>query len=178
MRRFLPVLVVLALVAGALLVMGGAPKPDAPPAPSVRVGTVAPDFTLNTYGGDSVTLSHLRGKVVLINFWATWCPPCRAEKPTLEKLNQRFGHREDFELLAINVEEDPHRALATYLEANPYSFTIPIDPQGRVQELYRVYRFPETFIVDRNGIVVDHVIGGRDWTDSRVIEHISRLLAD
>ncbi|SDM65178.1 Peroxiredoxin [Geoalkalibacter ferrihydriticus] len=178
MRRYVPVFVVLLLLAATLFIMGGAPRPDAPPAPSVRVGTVAPDFTLRTYDGDTVTLSHLRGKVVLINFWATWCPPCRAEKPALEKLYQRFSNRDDFEILAVNVEEDAQRALDVYLERNPHSFPIPIDAQARVQELYRVYRFPETFILDRNGIVVDHVIGGRDWTDAQVIAYISRLLGE
>jgi cytochrome c biogenesis protein CcmG, thiol:disulfide interchange protein DsbE len=176
MRRILIGLIIVVFLAVGLTVLAGSPRPDAPPAPSVRIGTVAPDFTLQVYAGESVTLSQLRGKVVVINFWATWCPPCRTEKPTMEALYQHFGTREDFELLAINVEEDARRALESYLRQNPYTFPILLDSHARVQELYRVYRFPESFILDRNGVVVDHVIGARDWSDPRTIAYISRLL--
>ncbi|WP_305046229.1 TlpA family protein disulfide reductase [Geoalkalibacter sp.] len=178
MRRFLAVLVALAILSGSLEALAGSPRPDAPPVSSVRVGTVAPDFTLPTYDGGSVTLSHLRGKVVLINFWATWCPPCRTEKPTMENLYQKFAERGDFVLLAVNVEEDARQALESYLKRTPYSFPIPIDAQGQVQNLYHVYRFPESFIIDRNGIVVDHVIGARDWSDPKTQAYIAKLLGE
>jgi len=144
----------------------------------VRVGTVAPDFSLPTYDGGTVTLSQLRGKVVMINFWATWCPPCRTEKPTMETLYQKFRERGDFELLAVNVEEDARQALASYLARTPYSFPIPLDSQGQVQKLYQVFRFPESFIIDRNGIVVDHVIGARDWSDPKTLAYVAKLLED
>lgn len=178
MRRILVALIIFVLLAVGLTVLAGSPRPDAPPVTSVRVGTVAPDFTLPSYEGDSVSLSHLRGKVVIINFWATWCPPCRTEKPRMEKLYQHFAERGDLEILAVNVEEDAQRALATYFQQHSFTFPVLLDSAARVQELYRVYRFPESFIVDRNGIVVDHVIGARDWDDPRTIAYFNRLLSE
>ena len=176
MRRTLLALVAIVLVvAGYILVKDSSPR-QSQPAPSARIGTVAPDFTLQSYDGETVTLSHLRGKVVLVNFWATWCPPCRTEKPTMETLYRTFSGRDDFELLAVNVEEDAARALATYLQQYDYTFPILLDSHARVQELFRVYRFPESFILDRNGIVVEHVIGARDWSDPKIIAYLTQLL--
>lgn len=175
MIRLFALLAGFLLLAAPLSSLAGSPRPDSPPGPSVQVGSVAPDFTLKTYGGEEVTLSDLRGKVVLINFWATWCPPCRQEMPSMERLYQRMEGK-PFEMLAINVEEDAREALKSFLQKTPHSFPIPIDSNKQAQELYRVYRFPETFVVDPNGVVVDHILGARDWATSETIEYLDSLM--
>lgn len=163
------------LLAAPVTSLAGSPRPDAPPAPTVRVGSVAPDFTLKTFSGEEITLTDLRGKVVVINFWATWCPPCREEMPSMERLYQRMQGK-PFEMLAINVEEDARQVLGTFLQKTPHSFPIPLDTNRQAQELYRVYRFPETFIADPNGIVVNHIIGARDWATSDTIDYFNSLM--
>ena len=111
----------------------------------------APDFTLKTQDGKSISLSELRGQVVMINFWATWCGPCRKEMPLLEALYKRYN-RLGFTLLGVNVEEDPSGA-DEYLAETPVSFPILYDRANNVSKLYDVNAMPSTVIVDRQGNV-------------------------
>ena len=111
----------------------------------------APDFTLTTQDGTSVSLSELRGQVVMINFWATWCGPCRQEMPLLDALYQRYN-RLGFTLLGVNVEEDPSGA-DEYLAETPVSFPILYDRANNVSKLYDVNAMPSTILVDREGNV-------------------------
>jgi len=111
----------------------------------------APDFELPARDGQSVRLSDLRGQVVLINFWATWCGPCRKEMPLLEQLHQRYEPL-GFTLLGVNVEENPGDAEA-FLEDVPVSFPVLFDPQNEVSRMYDVSAMPSTVIVDREGNV-------------------------
>ncbi len=134
----------------------------------------APDFTLIDIQGKKVTLSDLRGQVVLVNFWATWCPPCRQEMPSMEELYQQLKPH-GVELLAINIEENGPKVVAEFLASRSHSFPILFDPQAQVQRLYRVSRFPETFIVDRNGNIVEHVVGAIDWMQPSVVNYIRSL---
>ncbi|MDY0290770.1 MAG: TlpA disulfide reductase family protein [Desulfuromonadaceae bacterium] len=140
----------------------------------VNMGTVAPNFTLENMQGEEVTLSDLQGKVVLVNFWATWCPPCRQEMPSMESL---YRHLKDqgFEMLAINVEKNGPEAVSSFLSDKSHSFPILFDPQAQVQRLYNVSKYPETFVVDRNGIVVEHVVGAIDWMQPSVVEYLENL---
>jgi peroxiredoxin len=142
----------------------------------VRVGTNAPDFTLSDMNGDPVTLSSLRGKVVLVNFWATWCPPCRAEKPTMERLHHAFSGQ-DFVILAVNTENDV-AAVRDYLSKNPLSFPVLLDNEARVQSLYGVFRFPETFLIGKDGTVLERYIGARDWSSVEFLRYVSTLLKE
>jgi len=111
----------------------------------------APDFTLDTQDGKAMSLSDLRGQVVMINFWATWCGPCRKEMPLLDALYQRYN-RLGFALLGVNVEEDPSGA-AKYLAETPVTFPILFDRANEVSELYQVNAMPSTVLVDRQGNV-------------------------
>lgn len=140
----------------------------------VAKGQAAPDFTLSDSSGKSVTLSDLRGKVVLVNFWATWCPPCRQEMPSMEELYRKVKGS-GVELLAINVEENGKQAVEAFIEHNPHSFPILLDPEGRAQQLYNVNKFPETFVVDKNGIVAEHVIGAINWMQPNIVEYLLSL---
>lgn len=167
----LSVILLVAVVVGLnLRQQTGVPNPK-----TGLVGQPAPDFTLPLVGGGEVTLSELRGKVVLLNFWATWCPPCLAEMPSMERLYARLGNS-DFEMLAVNAEVDGLEILPDFLLQHRHTFPIPVDHQGEVQVEYGVFRFPESFIIDRQGKIVDHIIGGRDWSDRRTVEHLAALI--
>ncbi|MEJ2471609.1 MAG: TlpA disulfide reductase family protein [Desulfuromonadales bacterium] len=175
MRRLILFLLVLSLVGGAVyLGTAGSSRPVYEPAQPVHVGDQAPDFQLLDNRGNRVTLSELRDKVVMVNFWATWCPPCRAEMPSMEKLNQAMAG-EDFVILAINVEQNGRPAVADLLEKTPHSFPILFDEQGVVQKLYGVYKFPESFVIRKDGIIDDKIIGAIDWAHPETIAYFKEL---
>lgn len=119
------------------------------PALAGELSGAAPDFTLQVRGGEEISLSDLRGNVVMINFWATWCGPCREEMPHLEALHQRYSDL-GFTLLGVNVEEDS-RLSDRFLADTPVTFDILFDPENRVSELYDVVAMPSTVLVDREG---------------------------
>jgi len=123
----------------------------------VRVGELAPDFQAQNLDGHTISLSDLRGKPVLLNFWATWCPPCREEMPYLQQIYEEWSG-EGLIVLAVNIGESP----ATVEEfAQVYNLTLPIllDINGEAAQVYNVTAFPTTFFVDRDGIVRKKVIG-------------------
>jgi len=111
----------------------------------------APEFQLRARDGAEISLTDLKGQVVMINFWATWCGPCRQEMPHLEALYQRYGSL-GFTLLGVNVEDDPRGAEA-WLKETPVSFPILFDSDNRVTKLYDVVAMPSTVLVDRSGNV-------------------------
>ncbi len=139
-----------AMLGGALLVAVAMPSPPAHAA-LPATGQSAPDFTLKSAAGQNLRLRDLRGEVVLINFWATWCGPCRQEMPELNKLHAQF-HNAGFTLLGVNIDDDPGaaRELARKLGV---SFPVLLDTDKRVSRLYDVDTMPATLIVDRNGKV-------------------------
>jgi peroxiredoxin len=141
---------------------------------AISVGQVVPDFTLKDMDGRTVTLSQYRGKVVFLNFWATWCPPCREEMPAMERLNTVF-QGQDFVMLAVNVEKDiePVRA---FLAQSPHSFAVLLDQQATAQNLYGVFRFPETFLIDQEGRLVERFLGARDWSSVEFMKRISTMM--
>ena len=177
MRKIVLLAVVLIFIAGGLyLSFTGSSRVSQEPAGSTaEVGKQAPDFTLSAFDGTSYTLSELRGKVVLVNFWATWCPPCRAEMPSMEKLN-RLMEGENFVILAINVEQNGRQAVGRFLESSPHSFPVLLDEQAVVQKRYGVYKFPETFVVRKDGIIDDKLIGAFDWASPDTVTYFRELL--
>ncbi len=111
----------------------------------------APNFTLNSRNGDVVSLADLKGQVVMINFWATWCGPCRQEMPLLDALYKRYN-RMGFTLLGVNVEEDSSGA-DKWLADTPVTFPILYDTKNQVSKLYDITAMPSTVLVDRQGNV-------------------------
>jgi peroxiredoxin len=109
----------------------------------------APNFSLMSRSGEQVSLEDLKGQVVMINFWATWCGPCRREMPHLEALHQRYSNL-GFTLLGINVEDDT-RGVEKFLRETPVSFEVLYDPTNKVSALYDVIAMPSTVMVDREG---------------------------
>ena len=145
------------------------------PAAQVELDAEAPDFSLKTVAGDTVSLSDYRGQVVLLNFWATWCPPCKAEMPSMETVH-RMLKDQGLVLLAVNTEPNGARVVPAFLKENPYTFPILLDDRGAVQELYGVYKFPETFIIRKDGTIDDRVIGAIDWAHPEAVEYFKTLL--
>lgn len=121
------------------------------PALALDVGGPAPDFTLKSRSGENIKLSEQRGDVVMINFWASWCAPCRQEMPLLEELHDRYADL-GFTLLGVNVEEDSSAAL-DLLKEIPVTFPILFDSRNDVSKLYNVVAMPTTVILDRDGTV-------------------------
>lgn len=162
--------VVLGLVAVALLAALWAPGPSLD---SVQPAQEVPNFAFELQGR-SLELKSLRGQVVLLNFWATWCPPCVAEMPSLERLHQRL-HPGGLFVLGVSVDADP-AAYQAFLRDHRISFATLRDPDRRISTLYGTFRYPETYLIDRQGRLVRRVIGPLEWDDPQVIEFLTRLL--
>jgi peroxiredoxin len=137
---------------------------------------MAPDFAVTDLEGRAVRLSALRGRVVLLNVWTTWCAPCREEMPSLDRLHARLRDRA-FTLLAVSQDEDGRRAVEAFVKQTPLSFPVYLDPEHQVGDRYQVWGYPETFIIDRNGLVVERVIGPRDWASPQSIAQLEALIA-
>jgi peroxiredoxin len=114
-----------------------------------KISGKAPDFTLESRSGENIKLSELRGQVVMVNFWASWCGPCRKEMPKLDELQDEYADY-GFTILGVNVDEDRAKA-KKLLEHVPVDFTILWDPESRVSELYEVDAMPSTLLIDQDG---------------------------
>jgi len=175
MRRLMLVVLIILLVCGALyFYTSNSSAPNYASVAAVTIGSLAPDFQLEDNNGNLVSLSALRGKVVIVNFWATWCPPCRAEMPSMEKLNSVMAG-EDFVMLAINIEANGRSSVAEFLKKTPHTFPILYDDQGVVQGLYGVYSFPQSFIITKDGMIDDKVNGAIDWAHPDTIAYFKEL---
>ena len=158
-------------------------QPEAPPAPATPAAgpsvdlalkhldlikpskpKLAEDFALPTPDGGSFKLSAQRGKVVLVNFWATWCPPCLEEMPAMERLWRR--HKDaGFVLVAISLDADPKK-VPPFVSARKFSFPVALDPKMAVAEKYGVRALPSSFVIDRQGLMAGVALGPRSWDDS------------
>jgi peroxiredoxin len=140
-----------------------------------RTPGLAPDFAVPDLSGQAVRLSGLRGQVVLLNLWTTWCPPCREEMPSMEKLYQRLKDR-GFVLLAVSQDEAGKAAVEPFVRDLGLTFPVLVDPEHQVGDRFNVWGYPESFIIDREGRVVERVIGPRDWVASDRVAALERLL--
>ena len=167
---------IVVIITVALAVAGYVVKDRKIPKKIITTGDQAPDFRLPSLDGRSVSLADLRGKVVMVHFWATWCPPCVEELPTLAKLygELRGG---DFEMLAISVDEGGAAAVSPFLQKNGIDLPVLLDPGAPVSRMYGTYKFPETYILDRQGIVRHKVIGPADWRDPAALQFLRNLIA-
>jgi peroxiredoxin len=142
----------------------------------VAAGGQAADFKLETLDGTTVSLDSLRGKVVFLNVWATWCEPCREEMPSMQTLYDDFKGNKDFVMLAVSQDTKGRAAVAPYVAKNGYHFTILLDPENKLMASYTVSGVPETFIIDRKGQIVAHHMGAFDWSRPDVKDALQQLL--
>ncbi len=142
----------------------------------IQEGDAAPGFQLTSLDGKQISLSDFRGKIVMVHFWATWCPPCVEEIPTLDRLYHNLADK-DFVLLAVSVDEGGAGAVSSFLQRNRLTLPVLLDPSHSVSSLYGTFKFPETYLVDRNGKVRYKVIGPQDWTAPESIRVISDMIA-
>jgi len=141
-----------------------------------RIPKIPPpvDFELSDLEGRPVRLSGLKGKVVVINFWTTWCPSCQIEMPDLEKLHQRFK-TSDFILLAVDLRES-RETVQKYFQRNKLNFTALLDSDGEVAHSFGIRSIPTTFIIDQSGGMVGKAIGARPWGSARALAFFEQLI--
>jgi peroxiredoxin len=159
---FLVSLLVSTVAVGA----GDPPKPE--------VGRPAPDFTVTTLGGAKVRLQELRGKVVFVNLWATWCPPCREEVPSMVRLYQQMKGR-GVEIVAVSEDRD-RAALEKFVKQHGATFPVTQDEDKRIYGLYRATGVPETHLIDKQGNIRQIWIGSFDWTAPQIVKTVESLL--
>jgi cytochrome c biogenesis protein CcmG/thiol:disulfide interchange protein DsbE len=162
-------LVILALAFGLVWMQSSKYEP-------LVVGMAAPDFSLPDLQGKTVRLSDYRGKVVFLNFWATWCKPCKEEMPSMELLWDNFKS-EDFVMLAISMDRvTTKNDIHPFIESMNLTFPVLTDSWGQTDKRYKLMGVPETYIIDQNGVLREKVIGPRDWTLQDSVTTIVQLL--
>ena len=161
MKRFSLVLALFSLA--ALFACNGGRPP--------RIGETAPNFTV----GDSqrmVTLSQFRGKPVVLNFWATWCPPCIEEMPSLVELQKKMGDK--VTILAVSEDAD-EGAVKQFVRDHNVDLMVVRDSKQSANTLYGTFKFPETYVIDKDGVIRRKFIGATDWTNPEIIDYLNKL---
>lgn len=147
-----------------------------PAAGPVTVGSRAPEFrALNINTGDSVALSDYEGQVTLVNIWATWCGPCRAEMPSMQEAYARLRDR-GFAIAAVSIDEGSVEEVRNFQRELGLTFDILHDRSGRIQQVYQTTGVPESFLVDRDGVIIKRLMGDHNWASDANIAQIERLL--
>ena len=139
-----------------------------------RVGFRAPDFVAPTLNGEGLPLSGYHGKVIMINFWATWCIPCRVEMPSMEHLYTKYGG-EDFEILAVNGGERKD-IVQPFINDLKINFPVLLDEQFEVHQKYQVTALPYTFLVNQKGVITHRFFGAVEWDDAENQEVVAKLI--
>jgi len=140
----------------------------------VQVGDTAPDFKITADNGRTYTRSDFGGKLLILNFWATWCPPCREELPSLDALQRTLGSK-GLVVLAVSVDKD-EKQYRDFLAANKVAITTARNPEQDINREYGTVQFPESYLIDSNGKVVEKIISSTNWMDERMVSHVQSLL--
>lgn len=167
-ERFLQALIAILVVALAAVVA------DSMRERIVSVGDTAPDFRIVTDGGKTITRSDFGGKVLVLNFWATWCPPCIDELPSLNALARELGPS-GVVVLGISVDKN-ERAYQQFVRAVRLDFETARDPEADIPASYGTFKYPETYIIDSRGKVVQKHISSQNWMDPRILNSLKALL--
>jgi peroxiredoxin len=169
MRKILSFSIMLCLT----LFVGNAVSLEALP----QIGKPAPEFALNDMNGKKVTLSEYKGKVIILNFWATFCGPCKAEMPSLNNLFLALK-KDGLIVLAISTD-DSEKPVQSFIRAKAIAFPVLIDKDSQVfSDMYRILSLPTTFIIDRDGIIREKILGNRQWDAPEMKAKIGTLLSE
>lgn len=145
-------------------------------APLADERIAAPGFTLQNLAAENVSLSDYQGKVVLLNFWATWCMPCRQEMPSMERLWQQYRDQ-GLIILAVSTDEGGPGRVKSFVKRLKITFPIALDPDARASDLYQVSGLPVSYLIDQQGRIVRKITGSEDWMSEKPIALIEGLLA-
>jgi len=145
-------------------------------APRLAVeGRPAPDFTVRDLSGRETHLADLKGTVVLVNFWATWCPPCREEVPSLAALCRLMSGK-PFRLLAISIDEGGRNAVEAFFRQSGNELPAYLDTNGVIARIYGITGVPETFVIDRNGVIIKKVVGPLEWNAPDMVRFLNEAM--
>jgi len=166
------------IIFGMLLTLSACSKtePVTTASPIAKENSVAPDISVvSITDGSTLKLSDLKGKVVLLNFWATWCPPCREEIPSMMKLNSAMAGK-PFQMVAVSVDEGGKPAIESFYKENGFNLPTYLDKSGNSGKAYGLTGVPESFIIDRQGVLVKKIIGGLAWDSPEVASFLEGLM--
>ena len=135
----------------------------------------APGFEIENLAGGNTGLADYKGKLVLLNFWATWCMPCRAEMPGMETIWQKYKDQ-GLVIAAVSVDEGSRGRIETFSKLLDLSFPILLDPESKVSDLYKVSNMPTSFLIDRNGKIISRIVGTEEWASPEAIQLVEKLL--
>jgi cytochrome c biogenesis protein CcmG/thiol:disulfide interchange protein DsbE len=137
------------------------------------IGDPAPDFSVPAVPSGSLDLKNYHQQIVVVNFWATWCPPCVEEAPSLEQFAEKMREH-GVTVLSVSVDEDP-KALQAFIQNEHISFAVGRDPESVLAHRYGTFQFPESYILDRHGRVAEKIVGATDWNDPRIQNFVLEL---
>jgi len=166
--RFLQLALVASVIALVVVVA------DAVRVRVVNTGDMAPEFVIHTDNGLTLTRSNFGGRLLVLNFWASWCPPCIEEMPSLERFYQELKD-EGVVVVGVSVDED-EAAYRRMIQRFQLTFLTARDPEASLSARFGTFRYPETYIIDAQGRVVQKIIGAADWMDPRLLDYVRSML--
>ncbi len=170
------IIITLLVIAAGLILVFVARRQETK-APAVLVGLNAPELTVSDFSGKNYSLSDFKGSVVFVNFWATWCQPCREEIASIQALYNRLKEGTGFRMVTILYRDDYPHAME-YMRQNSYEFPVFLDNSGKTAKSYGVTGVPETYIVDKRGVLKEKIIGPLDWASPEAVSRIAELLKE
>jgi len=142
----------------------------------IKGNKALPSLNLEGLNGKKVDLKSFRGKVIFLNFWATWCGPCKEEMPSMEILYRQFKDR-NFVFLTISVDYEGSKPVREFIEKSGYTFPVLVDPKSETLDIFEVTGIPTTFVIDKQGKMLGKAIGPRDWNSSEIVSYLTQLVS-
>ena len=142
----------------------------------IKGNRTLPSISLEDLKGKKVDLKGFKGKVIFLNFWATWCGPCKEEMPSMETLYQQFKDR-NFVFLAISVDYEGSKPVREFIEKNRYTFPVLVDQKSETLDIFEVTEIPTTFVIDKQGKMIGKTIGPRNWNSSEIVSYLTQLIS-